>query len=79
MNDEMREAEEVGAGVDERIEKLQERLRDHGESSCSECGSLARWQDCAECARSGCFVLACTECDWSWLKSGRQNRRKKYE
>ena len=56
----------MSKGPFDRIEKLEERLYDtHGESSCFECGALARWQDCAECAPSECFVLACIECDWS--------------
>jgi len=55
----------MSEGPFDRIERLEERLSDHGEPSCSECGSLARWLDCAECAPSECFVLFCTKCDWS--------------
>jgi hypothetical protein len=55
----------MSKGPFDRIERLENRLRYRGESSCFECGALARWQDCAECAPTECFVLACIECDWS--------------
>ena len=55
------------ASDSERWELAQEWAaeQENGDPKCSECGALARWQDCAECAPSECFVLACTECDWS--------------